>query len=249
MPVSNPHTKIKSFPELQQEWQSIQALDLKSQMKALRTIGHEIMLSYQQQGAELAQLEFYIKVMRKVVKTSSVPEKASRFLSKLIIAWLQQTGNANVDIVLKKATKLLLVSGAIMIKDASYAECADTSLLPLLNQGKLFMFGTGTDGVVNVQLRVVDGPEPVLTAKEYKFVADSSEPAIIHIPSGGLLVADPASLGSQDNALSATISAGNYKVSVYFFAIPNKLQSFYIVLAKTDQEPINTLTRIYQFEV
>ncbi len=253
MVKKTPKLPKKSFNEIQRQWEKIQSLDIKNKLKAFRSIGNDIHVSYEKKETSVEQLEFYIKVIKQVIQTRSFPQSASRFLAKLTSDWIELTANDQTESLLKKAGKIVIEAGLIMIADPNYFalneltdDYSDKNILNLINQGKLYAISTSGDGLFNVQVRIVDSLEPLLTAKEIKYVVDSSESAVIHITSGSLMVADPSTWENEKQSiLLNSVVPGNYKVCVYSFIIPNKLESFYIVLSKTELEANNHLSSIY----
>lgn len=246
----------KSSAQIQNEWKKIQTLDIRSKHKAMRTLFHDIYTSYKKEAVNVEQLKFYIKVVKQIIQAPNFPDQALRFHSKLIADWLNLTGNKNVEIISKITGKIPVETATIAIADPSYFDIDEVrkdyayqNYPQLINQGKFFIFGTGADGTYNVQLRVVDALEPVLTQKEFRYVKDSTESVIIHIPSGFITVADPCFLDNEKYYLSTRITPGNYKICVYLFHIPKKIQSFYIILCRTDKETNNQLSKIHEFGV
>lgn len=243
----------KSFIQIQTEWEKIQTLDIKSKLKAMRAIAHDIAVSYDKKETDIEQLTFYMQIIKQVARTRSFPQPALLFLSKLIADWLVLTGNDKSKIIFKKAGIIPVDTASISISDQSFniyeldGDFSDKNYLSLINQGKCYIFSTGADGMYNVQLRVIDALEPVLTNGEFKYVTESSASAIIHIPTGIIAITDGLLLDKEFPHLSASIMPGNYKISVYQFYIPNKLESFYIVLCKTDREASNDFSNIYTF--
>lgn len=252
-------TNKKTFAQIQQAWQDVLRLDGRSQLKALPTIGHDIYVSYDKATNSLAELEFYMQILKFIIKRSERSvQKNTRFLSKLYIEWLRLTGNEKAEVIFKKSGKILLVSALISIVDLANITSTGVNealssgnnlqLLECINQGKVWFFSTGSDGVHDIQFRVVDSTEPVVSEKEFRYVEDSSGDAVIvNIPTGKIIVGDPVfvNAGSQEECMLVTIPPGNYKVCVYRFLIPAKLDSAYIVLCKTEQEAKNNLSKLY----
>lgn len=246
--------KKKDFSQIQNDWEKIQTLNIRDKWKALRTITHDISVSYKKEAVTVEQLEFYIKIMKQSVKALSFPQKASLFLSKLIADWLVLTGNDQCEIILKISNEIPVETATIAISDPAYfddinalQDYSERNYLHLMNEGKFFIFSTGSDGIYKVQLRIVDALEPVLTPKEFTRVIDTSESAIMHVPSGTITIADPSFFNSEKYCLRAFVTPGNYKISVYHFYIPKKIESFYIVLSKTDKQANNNLSKVYEF--
>lgn len=168
-------------------------------------------------------------------------------------AWLELTGFVNAKILKKVTGKINLESGCIAISDEYYfgmhTNYIEKNNLNLINEGKSYIFGTSADGFHNVQIRIVDALEPVLSNKELNCVQSVTETALIHIPTGRIAVADPYFLNEKNESVNMIVEPGNYKVCVYFFYIRSKIESFYIVLSKVDQEVAkNNLLKFPEFD-
>jgi hypothetical protein len=245
----------KTFSQIKHEWERIQCLDPKSRFKSMRLIGNMIYDSYEKEEVSLDELEFYMAILKQVARTQSFSPRYSRLLSKLIGDWVELTGNDKAEIISKVSGKIPGQMTCIAIADPSYFiveeevgdEYIERKFVQLMNLGKALIFeGDGKDEI-NIQIRVVDSPMPVLTIKEYKCVVDASEQAIIHIPSGLVVVADLIDLNHDKYHVSTQVIPGNYKICVYYFHIRNKLDSLYVVLCKTEEEANNSLVKIHDF--
>lgn len=252
--LRKPIKETKSYSEIRQEWETIQSLDIKNRFKAMRTISHDICEIFKKNDIELEQLEFYIEVLKKVNQVHDIP-RCKRSLSKMTANWLEIKGLANAKIIKKLSGKINTETASIAIGDPSYQKIildtysnyTEKSALNLTNEGKVYIFGTSSDGLHNVQIRILDSSEPVLSSKEFKCVMSVTETAIINIPTGLVAVADPCVLNVENDRISINVEPGNYKVCVYFFYIRSKVESFYIVLCKTDEEAKNNLLKLPEF--
>lgn len=247
----------KSFSQIQNEWEKIQSLDIRNKHKAMRSLAHDISVSYKKDETSVEQLEFYIKALKQIIRTRSYPQPVAICLSKLIADWMLLTGKDKSEIILKKTGEIPVDTASIIIADPNYfdvnelkMDLSNNNFLNLLNQGKCYIFNTGADAMFSVQLRIIDAFHPVLTAKEFKCVINSSEIATIKIPTGTVAVADLGNLRDEKFRVSATISPGNYKICVYLFEIPKKDDEFifYIVMCKTNDEPSNNLSYVHAIE-
>lgn len=246
--------QTKSYSNIQQDWKNIQSTEIKSRYKAMRGIANDICNAYKGED-DASRLQFYMDVLKQINKVHNMP-RCKTALSKITALWLELTGNANAKIIKKILGKINVETATIAIGEPSYSKealgayenYADQKILNLINQGKLFIFGTGYDGEQNIQIRVVDSFEPVLSAKEYKCILNATETLIINIPTGTLAVADPYFLDMEKERLLINVEPGNYKVCVYHFYIDSKVDSFYIALCKADEEAKNTLTKLPQFD-
>jgi len=241
-----------SFDQIQEKWLEIQRLDIRSQIKEYRTLGHYIYNNYDKETSTAQQLEIYIRIIKHVIAVHSSPQRFSILLSKMINDWLSLTGNADVEIILKKSGKVSTNTATITIADPKHIErkeissdVSDNNFIGMINKGKLLIFETGSDGAYNIQVRVINAAEPVLTTKEYKRVTDYCETAIIDIPNGIVAVADFAALGDEAENLTVKVTPGYYKVAVFLFQISNKFESYYIVLCKTNSKPVNNYSKVF----
>lgn len=245
--------QIKPYSQIQQEWKNIQSLEIKNRYKAMRGIANDICNAYKGEDVDPSKLLFYMDVLKQINRIHNIP-RSRIALSKLTALWLEITGNSNAKIIKKILGKINLETATIAVGELSYFKealgayenYAEQKLLNLINQGKFFIFGTGCDGEHHIQIRVVSSLEPVLSAKEFKCILNSTETFIINLPTGALVVADPCFLDVEKNRLSINVEPGNYKVCVYHFYIHSKVDSLYIALCKTDEAAKNTLTNLPQ---
>lgn len=239
---------------IQQAWETIQSLAIKDRYKAMRGIANDICDAYKNEEAiDASKLQFYMDVLKQINKIHNIP-RCRITLTKITALWLEITGNANAKIIKKIHGKINVATGTMAIGDISYsrevlsvyADYTDQKILNIINQGDFFIFATGSDGRQNIQIRLVDSLEPVLSTKEYKCILNATETLIINVPTGVLLVTDPCFLDVEKNRLLFHVEPGNYKVCVYHFYIHLKIDSFYIALCKTDEEVKNILTKVPQ---
>lgn len=246
--------QTKTYVQIRADWEKMQLLDAKNRFKAMRTTANDICEVYKKCIDNIEQLEFYIYVLKQIIRVHDYP-RCTRHLSKMIIDWLELTGNDKAEIIKKKSGKIP-VETSISISDAhyskdiinAYSNYSEPHLLNLINDGKAFIFDTIIHEICNVQVRIVDSLEPVLTSKEFKCVIDTTDTVIIDIPTGTLSIASPWNLEDEKDSLSINIDPGHYKVCVYLFYIRNKIESYYIVLCKTTNALRNDLTRIYEID-
>lgn len=245
------------FAEIKQSYEKIKTADIKTRFNAVKALSHLIKQNYKKENTSKEELELYIEILKLAVKYHG--SKYSRLLSKLIGDWLAVTGNDNVEIISKvngkiesemsvdAGTAILAIGDLNSIKKLNPNSISEKEHLALINQGKVFVFyAEPNEDSYNVQLRIVNANQPVLSAKEFKNVISSSEIAIIHIPSDTVVVTELQETNREQ--VIAKIIPGNYKICVYQFHIPTKLDSFYIALAKTDEAANNQLTNITKFE-
>ena len=119
-----------------------------------------------------------------------------------------------------KAKKRVAVdSGALVATattlDRQFLLCSPGEHLAAMNAGRYFLIGLGADGTYGVELRLIDGPEPVLAASEYRRVQEATAP--------GFLRADKPRLyfGAAENVVngaSVSIAPGEYTVAAFLTA-------------------------------
>lgn len=253
---TNKHSRvIKSYLQIKEAWENIQSQEIKKRYKTMREIAYDICYAYKAKDVEPVQLEFYMHVLKEINTIQAIP-KSKIALAKITALWLEFTGNANVKIIKKILGKITIETSTIAVGDIfnskevleTYANYTEQSVLTLINQAKLFIFGTGGDGEYTLQIRIVDSIEPVLSANEYKNILNSTEKFVININTGVLVVADPCYMDAEKQRLSINVDAGNYKVCVYHYSVRSKADSFYIVLCKTNEEAKNAAKNLPQFD-
>lgn len=240
---------IKSLDQIEDTWKKTTTMPIRDKLTALKSLGFDIKNAYKPGVTTPNQMMRFIDLLREIVRIPNRSQSLVLLLNKIYANWLSLTGNANSEIIQKKAKKLHVCSGQIVVADKTLDatllnEVDDKSELNLINNGSLFVFGTGSDGLVTVQCRVVDASEPVLTLKEYKCCVDSTDIAVIKVSSGVLQIACLGGLNDPQNILEIQVTQGNYKVAAHYFYIEDKFDGFYVVLCKTDIEAKNQLQAI-----
>ena len=144
-----------------------------------------------------------------------------------------------------------MYGGSIAVGDKFYAIDETNSInfkdIDLINRGHCYIFNTGSDGEFNIQVRIVEAPEPVLTSKEYKNVAGASPVVTLHFPTGKLYVGDGPALKDLRSDIEVDIAPGYYKCQVCIFTFPEDY-SYYIVLSKTEYASDNNETEVISLE-
>lgn len=244
---------IKTPEQIKLQWQQLLKLDMKRRLKGLRALGNDIEMNYQKDRLSIEELHLYIDIMRQVIRAVSFPIKSSRFLARLVNELHEKTGDINAEIVLKKNFKTTTFSNYVGIADICHSETFLTmdptsqSLLTLINDRKCHIFSVETDGAYDVQFRVVNAKNPILSEKEIPYVIDSTETSFIYVPTGQIIIGDLIGLQDMDDK-QVSVEPGYYKVMTYLFHIPKKLASFYIVLCPCENSTNLIFSKVYQFE-
>ena len=234
----------KSLQQIEAAWQLAKTLAVREKLSALKGIGFDIKIAYSQGNLSANELKRFFDVLNDVIRIPNCPQTFVLLRNKIYADWMRLTGNAEPEILQKKLGKLDIKTGQIVIADknidlASLDYHDEKGEINLINTGTLFVFGTGGDGVINIQCRVVKAVEPMLALKEYKCCQNSTEVAVINIPSGEVQIACWSGINMTSNNLSLHVSPGHYKVVAHYFCIRNKFDSFYIVLCKTEEDAKN----------
>lgn len=247
--------KKKTFEQIRQEWIDIQTLNPQIRYKRLKTLAFDICNSYNKKCNDLAELDFYIKTLQQILKQHRLPAFA-KMQTKLFMSWLKLTGNDKIEVQYQTLGKISVVGGFFAIADAAYLNevlLVETGgyetkdFLSLINHKKCFMVSLTTDDfLLKVELRVQNSLLPVINEKELKYVQGASEFAIIHLPTGNLVLADPYEFQNNEDHISAKVEPGNYKVSVYPIFRQDEFKRFIVVLCKTDRGSPNNFTEIYE---
>lgn len=255
-----------TYNEIFSTYQAIEKLAPRLRLQQIKALGYIIYDFYHDSEVQLSavQLKLFIDVLRQYRRFFE-NQKFARLLAALITEYnILLTGNKEVEVFTKKSKKLKTESATIAICSLSAMRDITTCLqqnnhftndplIDLVNNNHIFCVGTGRDGIiVNVQVRVVNAPEPVLSIKESKFVTNSSEQTLLNFPESDtsqVIVADLYSLDSKSNSLAIPITPGVYKVAVYTFEIRNKISSYYFVLAPTGDLQKNKIKKMDTLEL
>lgn len=191
---TKPKLNIKSFEEINRSWETIKSLSVREKLSALKSLGFDIKVIYKPGETALNEIQRYIELLKEIIRIPNRPASLVLLLNRMYADWLALTGNSEHLILQKKSAKLNIQSGQIVMADQTLdlsllAECDEKIELQLINKGNLFAFNTGGDGIINVQCRVVEANNPVLTLKEYKCSVNATEMAVIKIPTGLLQIA------------------------------------------------------------
>jgi hypothetical protein len=246
---------IFSPEDLRKKYNDYLSLPIRDKLKMCRTLAAQTCAMLRNGNHTLENLEFYEKTLKEYIKYISSPEGYNVELSQIALARLKLLGIAEPKIITKKNFIISTDIASFTIRDAnsnsySLSETKE-QILSGMNMGEYYTFSAAADGVYSMQLRLVDGPEPILASKEYKRVEVSSSEAIIQIPSGLVAVSDGSGIvESQSLACEMTMKVppGFYKIRVFVLIFPNDDSSYYIVFAPTDKLSQNALTDIETLE-
>lgn len=245
----------KTFAQIQAQWNEMQTLDPKKKLKAMRGIGSDLLRSYDGSGVNIAQLEFYLTILKSIILSRHDNADLSVLRSKMIQDQLRISGNGEPQTLLSKKSEVMADCPHFYLGDPSYfIESQNISLaveknyagrLNLINEGKLYEIGTGGDHFFNIELRLVDYSEPCLTASEMKFAIDSTETVIMHIPNG-VLCAGSIFYDGVSHITDLPVAPGNYKMSIFYIYKEHAI-TFCVVLCNTSKEAKNNYQSMPRF--
>lgn len=243
-----------SSETLIEETKKALALPPRERFVRLKAIGFQAISEYKT-APELPpeDIKKYIEILRLVVQIPSPPAIYNKWISTMTVSYLKLNGCENPTILFKKSTSILIECGTISFGDRSFEflpgefNFFDEAYIQLINNGKLYSFSTGGDGEFNIQVRIIEAPEPVLSLKEYKNVVLAGPCVTLHFPTGRLAIDDGIVYKGSNSALEFNIAPGNYKSQVFLLKFRGYVYSYYIVLAKTHEPASNHETNMPDF--
>jgi hypothetical protein len=203
-------------------------LEARERFKKLKQIGYaakDYLSSLKEPSAEELNdgSEIFTTIMANSPRTDAL-RIFNAELAKITQKHLGLRGYSQAPILFKKSTTVPLDGCSLAIGDLFYANNSFKmgDEIPLMNQGHCYMFYTEGDAEYNIQIRVVEAPEPVLTPDEHENIVGASPVVTLHFPTGKLYVdVTPNSWGTKP-AVEADIAPGNYKCQVFVFEVLNK---------------------------
>lgn len=246
-----PNQRPILLPEhLRTEFEQSLTLPMRDKIKSFRRLGDEALNTFTKlKEHSLENLILYERIMTEAVKYHSFPQGYAAGLNKIRASRFKMMNLLEPRVISKKSGTISVNTATIAIHDASldFTESVDSDeqLLAKMNEGQLFCFNTGSDGLFSLQVRVVDGPEPILSMKEYKQVGGAIvKPGIVKIVSGKLGITD---LGPPQEVW-ATVAPGTYKVNVFAYPFSREEYGYYIVLAHTNTHECSHYQEIERLE-
>lgn len=98
----------------------------------------------------------------------------------------------------------------------------NSSMVKLMNEGKIIVWGTGGDGDFSIELRI--NPENDLTSEEENIIEMNVKNLKLYVNSGEICIGSPEAVGSaEDKAINdnfinkiENIEIGKYLINIYF---------------------------------
>ncbi len=158
-------------------------------------------------------------ILTKAVSYASFPQTLSTVLSKITLKWLTNSGHANSEIIQTKKIKLDVETGMLVAFsktdeniDSAYSH---DKYINLFNEGALFACGLGADFQLNLEVREIESGEPVLLAKEYSKLEQSTPVFNILVGNYGLQVGDSLSSLYLEDKYNIKLNSGVYKLGLF----------------------------------
>ena len=254
------------FNEIHQLWLISQQQEYRDKVKTLRKLSHHIYHLFQKKQLSLKDMPKCILIINEI-KQVTAWSKAGSLRSRITKAWMLGMGFSEPRTLASKRGFVDIESGIIAIGDPDSlketnqnwrkklesANCIEQSsfldqlLIDAVNNHLGFYLNTGGDGRMACQIRLVDCQYPIVSAKEMRFVRAATSDYCIKISSDNLSIIDFHDINNQ-HGVSLKVEPGYYKVATYHFFMPDKVDSYYVILVATDKPEPNTLSSIDSFE-
>jgi hypothetical protein len=160
------------------------------------------------QGAEVArcadavseqEIALAIRLLQHGYRLSRGTWNGNRWITLLAQARLRKLGLEEAPIIARTGLKTVRVeAGCLAASSGPLPEGwfePGPKTVDRMNTGAFVLVHLGYDGAPSVEIRLVDAPEPVLLAKEYKQVADATSIFALEIGEDGVLFGAPETLG------------------------------------------------------
>lgn len=226
------------FEKIQSEWKRIQALAPKDKYKELKNLCMGLTIP---EDVTLSHIHFYSHLIRTAKKTVGDPSVLNKKLQLFYAAQLKllNVDISTLEILFKKNYKIDVNTATVGLGDIEYmhqlGESNSGDVSALMAQGKRLFFSTGSDGLMPIQIRVVNLEYPVFSQKESACFSAYSEVYTIHLPSGNLVLTDYLNPEVQ---VKVALASGYYRVCINVYVNPNTENSvYYICLAKITTSP------------
>lgn len=231
--------------------------DYRSRQKLLKRSSHYAGHAFKSGIEDPDALRLYMDIARETALVHSSPQDERRKLTLITARWLTVTGAGEHSVLARSKGKVALETATFGLGDVGLAPdvmdqpWSDAEMVALMSKGQRLFFGTGFDGLLRSELRIIDGPEPVLSEKEYKKLSSSTPTVILEAPTGRIALADyalmtkPWSPGPERDWDLVVIEAppGNYKASAFGFST-SRSNSVIAVLCLTDETALNTVSSV-----
>lgn len=221
-----------------EDWESIQQLGPKEKVAETKRLAYKIGEAIKSDQVEWEEFELWMKILNKASYYGVNRTAFARERNLLVRKRMKQLGLDEVKIIAKVNGTAAIESGLIGMADISMADeiiqgGVETKEIEAMEEkGLCLTLETGGDGLIPVQLRIVEAKEPMLSEKEYKLVEQSTDTIEIDCPTGELGVGDLYEL--DRSTVRYNSQPGKYKVCGYLFNNRQGFEAYYMVAAKQE---------------
>ena len=232
---------MNTYQKLVQDWEKSKNLPVQKRIKAIRTLGFEaVTLFFDEQKALTAnQLLCLIKILGDMISIQTFGNNYAAIRNKMMAKYIEKSNVTKPQVLLKCSILRASTFGTVYIGDVSInvdVSRDEKELVDSMNRHEAFYFNTDDE---EIELRVIECPEPILSLKEFKkVVASTFEPGTIHCPTGELLLNDSNNLFEGK---VIRVEPGFYKIAAYI--IKQRLKYSCIIVAVKTQAPFELKTK------
>ena len=231
---------MSNYLKLIQNWEQAKSFPMRDRIKALRSLGFEAATLFSDEHETLTseQILYLSKILSDMISIQSFGKNYAVIRNKMIAEYLNKSKVSEPHILLKKNIQRSSVDGMVYVIDASIKVDLfrdEEELIKSMNCHEAFYFDTDDK---ELELRIVECPEPILFLKEFKsVVASTFEPGIIHCPTGKLIIADSCNLSDET---IIQIQPGFYKIAAYI--IKKKSNYLCVIVVSKTKAPFKAKT-------
>jgi hypothetical protein len=225
-------TNKRNFEQVKSEFSKINQLNPKEKYRKFKELSFKLEIHDQ---LSLEEIELYKQVIESAKKIVGFPGSLNKKLQQLSGLRLKHLGIKLEDLktILKINFDITLNTAVVGLADKLYFSLNINDHMKevalLISQGKCLFFSTGYDGIVKIQVRVVNLEYPVFSVKEQKTLLGCSETLDLDMPTGTLVIGDYISDIPQK---VIEIPPGQYRVCFNL----DKGENYIICMAKITSE-------------
>lgn len=225
--------------EVEASWSAIEALSGKEKQDKLRDLCFQLDVFYPE---SIEACDRNIEILNAAIERQISPERLAVSLALCLRARARLLDAGEPQITFVQEADISIESGTISLGCQPFDSALDAETLQ--QQGQRVFYGTGGDGLLTLQIRVMDNPHPLLANDEYAYLRAASRVATLDLPQGHLSVTDFVSPTPLDEF---SIPPGRYNVMTFTVEpSPNFLSQVIVLTPTTDA--INNHTNIDNIE-
>ena len=229
--------------------------DYRQRQKSLKRSSHYAGLAFERGIGDAQTLRLYMDIIRQTASVHNFPQDERRKLSRITARWLEETGAGDHKVLSRLKSKVPTDTATFGLGDVGLAPdptdepSYEGQMVGWMARGQRLFFGTGYDGAIKAELRLIDGVEPVLSPSEYKKLESSTPTLVLAAPTGRIALADygfmtePWRDDPPGEGLVIEVSPGAYKVCVFGFS-SSRWDSVVAVLCPTDEASRNDVASV-----